>query len=164
MGAAVQDIHHGQGQGVGVGAAHIGVEGKVLMLGGSLGAGQRNTQNGVCAQAALVGGAVQGDEQPVDGGLLQNAFAHQRGGNFCVHIGNRLGNALTQIAAFVPVPQLTGFKLAGGSAGGRGGTADNAVFQRYLGLYGGISPGIQNLPACYVRNFHGDPLLIRYRF
>src|SRR5699024_11272603 len=66
--AAVEDVHHGHGQNLGVDTANVVVQGDAQALGSGLSAGQRSTQDGVSAQLGLVGGAVQLDEGLVDSG------------------------------------------------------------------------------------------------
>ena len=66
----VEDVHHGNGKHVGVGAAQILVEGKVCGLCGCLSDGQRNTQNCVSAEFALVVGAVQSNHGCINSTLI----------------------------------------------------------------------------------------------
>jgi hypothetical protein len=148
--AAVENVHHGHGQGLGVDAADIVVQGGAQALGSGLGAGQGGAKNGVGAQAGLVGGAVQGDEGLVNGGLVQHVHAHQALGNLGVHVLHGGEHALAQVAVLVAVPELTGLMHAGGSAGGHGGAAHGAVLQIDLHLHSGVAAGVQNLPAQYV--------------
>jgi len=99
----------------------------------------------------------------VDGHLVQYVHADKTLGDLGIHVLHRLLHALAQIAVLVPVPKLTGFIDAGGSAGGDGGTAHRAVLQIDLHLHGGIATGIQDLTAQYVDDlndlFHGVSLL-----
>jgi hypothetical protein len=93
----------------------------------------------VCDQTALVGRAVQ--------------FNHS------ADIFHRIGYTFTQISAGIAVTKLMGFVNAGGSTGGDGSPADDAVFQNHFNFYGGISSGIQNFSADNILNqlflFHG---------
>lgn len=76
MGATVQDILEGNGQDEGLlGSGKVGdvsVEGNTLLSGGSLGNGQRNTEDGVGTELALVGGTIELVQELVDLGLLLN--------------------------------------------------------------------------------------------
>ena len=65
--AAVQDVHHGDGQAVAVHAAEEAVEGHIQRSGSSAAGSDGNGQNGVCAQLGLVLGAVGVDHSLVDG-------------------------------------------------------------------------------------------------
>ena len=154
MGAAVENVHHGHGQSLGVDAADIVVEAGAQGLGGGLGAGQGRAQDGVGAQALLVGGAVQIDEGLVDGDLIQDVHAHQALGNLGIHVRDGLLHALAQVAALVAVAELAGLIDAGGSAGGNGRAAHDAVLQIDLHLNGGVAAAVQNLAAEHVDNFN----------
>ena len=147
VGAAVEDVHHGHGQGLGIGAADIAVQRHAKGVGRGLGAGQGDAQQGVGAQAGLVGGAVQLLEQAVDGHLVHGVQADEGFRDLAVDGGYGVFHALAQIAALVAVPQLAGLVNAGGSAGGHGGPAHSAVVQPDLRLHGGVAPAVQDLPA-----------------
>ena len=154
MGAAVEDVHHGHGQDLGVGAADIVVQGGAQGLGRRLGAGQGSAQNGVGAQLGLVGGAVQLDEGLVDGGLIQHIHAHQALGDVGVHVLHGGEHALAQVTALVAVAELAGLIDAGGGTGGHGGAADGAVLQVDLHLNGGIAAAVQDLAAQHVNDLN----------
>ena len=145
--AAIEDVHHGHGQHLGVDAANVVVEGAAQALSSGLGAGQGGAQDGVGAQVGLVGGAVQLDHGLIDGGLIQHVHAHQALGDLGVHVLHSVEDALAQVAALVAVPQLAGLIDAGGSAGGHSSAAHGAVFQIDLHLNGGIAAGVQDLTA-----------------
>ena len=161
---AIQNVHHGHGQGLGVHAAQIAVQGQAQALGGCLGAGQGSAQNGVGAQTALVGGTVQLDEELVDVGLVQHVQADEGFGDLFVHVLHGLLDTLAQVTALVAVPQLTGLIHAGGSTGGHSGPAHGAVVQIDLYLHGRVAAGVQDLPAQNVYDLdhllHDDTLLL----
>ena len=145
--AAVEDVHHGNRQLLGVNAADIVVQSHAQGLGSSLGASQGSAQNGVGAQTALVGGAVQLDHGLVDGDLVQNVHADQALSDLGVHVLHSVLNALAHVTALVAVTQLAGLIDTGGSAGGNGGTAHGAVLQVHLDLNGGVAAAVQDLTA-----------------
>ena len=151
--AAVQDVHHGHRQLLGVDAADIVVQSHAQGLGSSLGAGQGRAQNGVGAQAALVGGAVQLDHSLINGHLIQDVHADQALSDLGVHVLHGVLHALAQIAALVAVAELAGLIDAGGSAGGNSGTAHGAVLKIYLNLNSGIAAAVQDLTAQDVNDF-----------
>ena len=153
MRAAVEDVHHGHGQGFGVDAADIVVQAHAAGGGAGLGAGQGGAQDGVGAESGLVGGAVELDEQLVDRGLIQHVQADKRLGDLAVDVLDRLQHALAAVTALVAVAQLAGLVDAGGSAGGNGSAADGAVVQRDLDLNGGVAAGVQNLSGHHVNDF-----------
>lgn len=76
VGATVQDVLEGNGQDEGLlGSGKVGdvsVEGNTLLSGGSLGNGQRDTEDGVGTELALVGGTIELVQELVDLGLLLN--------------------------------------------------------------------------------------------
>ena len=164
--AAVEDVHHGHRQLLGVDAANVVVQGHAQILGSCLGAGQGGTKNGIGAQTLLVGGAVQVDQQLVDGYLIQHVGADQGLGDLGIHVLNSLQNALALVAALVAVTQLASLINAGGSAGGHGGTAHGAVLQIHLYLNGGIAAAVQDLAADDINDlyhlFHGDQAPFKY--
>ena len=61
--AAVEDVHHRHGQGIGADSAQIRVEGHVRGVGGGPGGGHGDAEDGVGAELALVGRAVQLDHR-----------------------------------------------------------------------------------------------------
>src|SRR5699024_8574171 len=152
-GAAVEDVHHGHGQLLGVDAANVVIQAGAQALGRGLGAGQRGAQDGVGAQAALVGGAVQVDEHLVDGHLVQHIGADQGLGDLGVRVLVGTLLAIAVVAALVAVPQFASLIDAGGGAGGDRGAAHGAVLQVDLHLYGGVAPAVQDLAAYYVYDF-----------
>lgn len=76
VGATVQDVLEGDGQDEGLlGSGKVGdvsVEGNTLLSGGSLGNGERNTEDGVGTELALVGGSIKLVQELVNLGLVLN--------------------------------------------------------------------------------------------
>ena len=151
--AAVEDVHHRHGQGLGIDAADIVVQAHAGSGSAGLGAGQGHAQDGVGAQTGLVGGAVELDEQLVDAGLIQHVQAQDGLGDLAVDILDRLLHALAAVTGLVAVAQLAGLMDTGGSAGGNGRAADGAVVQRDLDLDGGVAAGVQNLSGHHIYDF-----------
>ena len=151
--AAVQDVHHGNGQLLGVGAANVVVQGDAQGLSGSLGASHGCAQDGVGAQTGLVGGTVQLDHSLIDGDLIQNVHADQALSDLSIDILHGSLAALAQVAGLVAVTQLAGLVDAGGSAGGNGSAAHGTVFQINLDLDGGVAAAVQDLATQNVNNF-----------
>jgi hypothetical protein len=71
VGAAVEHVHHRHRQHVGVGAADVAVQRQAQLVGGGLGHGERHAEDGVGAEAGLVVGAVEVDQQLVDAALVE---------------------------------------------------------------------------------------------
>ena len=150
--AAVENVHHGNGQGLAVDAAQIAVQGHAQSLGSGPGHGHGHRQDGVGAQAGLVGGAVQIDHGLVDLGLVQGVHADDGVSDLGVDVGDRFGHGLAAVG-LAAVPQLAGLIDAGGSAGGHDGPAHDAVVQVDLRLHGGVAPGIENLTGMNIQDF-----------
>ena len=136
---AVDDVHHRHRQQVGVRAAHVAEQRKAGGFGGSLGDGQGHAEDGVGAQALLVGGAVQVDHRLVDQALLGGVEAEDRRGDLVLHVGHGLGDALAQVAGLVVVPQLARLEGAGGGTRRDSGPAGGAVLEGDLDLDGRVA-------------------------
>ena len=154
VGPAVEDVHHRHGEGLGIDAAQVSVQRQPQALAGGLGAGQGGPQNGVGPQAALVGGAVQLDEELVDVGLIQDVQADEGLGDVMVDILHGLGGTLAQVTGRVAIPELTGLILPGGGAGGHSGPTHGAVVQGDFHFHRGVAPGVQDFPAQNVNDFN----------
>ena len=148
--AAVQHVHHRHGQGVPVRAAQVLVQRQVRARGRGACDGKRRAQDGVCAQATLVGGAVRRDHRAVHGALVGSLHANQKLADLAVHVRDGIEHALAQVAVLVAVAQLNGLELAGRRTGGNDGAAKRPVLERYLHLDGRVCAGIQHLACVYV--------------
>jgi len=142
---AVDDVHEGHRERPGIRAADVPVERQVGRGGGRLGHGERDAQDGVGAQLALVGRAVQREERFVDGRLLEDAEAGQFRSNLFVHVGHGLEHAFAQVAALVAVAQFHGLVLARGSAAGHGRAAYDAFVRDDVHFQRGIAPAVEDL-------------------
>ncbi len=150
MHTAIEDVHHGGGQHVGIGAANVLVQRQLGRLGSGMGHSQRSAQNGVGAESALVVGAVGLDHHLVHQALILGLDAQQGLGNFAIHMGHRVERALAQIAILVAIAQLNGFESARGSARGHRRAAEGAVLQHNFHFDGGITAGIKNLAPVHI--------------
>ena len=113
----------GVGRMLAVDAAEIAVERNLEGLGHGAGAGHGDGQDGVGAELALVGGAIESDHGLVDEALVGGIHAFDFGGDDGFDIGNGLENALAHVVALVAVAQFDGLMLAGGSARRHDGAA-----------------------------------------
>ena len=150
MCAAVQDVHHGDGQAVAVYAAEEAVEGHVQRSGSSAAGSDGNGQNGVCAQLGFVLGAVGVDHSLVDGVDVGSIHADDGISDDSVDVLHSFGDALAQITALVAVAQLQRFELAGGCAGRCAAPGHGAVGEGDLSLNSGVAAGVQDLTALNV--------------
>ena len=127
--AAIDDVHHRHRQDPRRGAADIAVERQLVRGGRRLGDGERHAENGVGAEPALVGGAVERDHGLVDLDLGLGVHAAQGVENLAVDGLDRLAHALAEIALFIAVAQLDGLVGAGRGARRHAGAAARAVVQ-----------------------------------
>ena len=146
--AAIENVHHGNGQGLGVHAADVVIKALAGGFGCCACAGERYAEDGVCAEARLVGGSVYLDEHLVDAGLIEDVQADHGLGDLAVYVLNCLADALAAVTALVAVAQLACFVHAGGCAGGNGCTADGAVIEGDLDLDGRVAARVKDL-SCH---------------
>ena len=113
MRAAVHDVHEGNGQDLGVGAADIFIKGNAGGGGGGFGGGEGNAENGVCAEIRLGLGAVEFDHRAIHSGLVERIETDERRGDFALHVAHGFLNTFAAVALFVAVAELDGLVLAG---------------------------------------------------
>ena len=126
MGTAVDDVHHGYGEGVGVATTDVFVEGQAEVVGSGFGNSERNAEDSVGAEVGFGFGAVEGYHGFVDFNLVESGHSDESLGDGTVDVGNGFEDAFAHVAVFVAVAELEGFVYAGGSAGGHRGTAESA--------------------------------------
>ena len=106
----------------------------------------------------FVGRAVQFNQSPVNGCLIQCVCAEQSFGNFGIHVMYGVADALAEIPSGIPIPELAGFVNSRRSPGGNRGSSNGAVYQIDFHFDGGISSGVQNFPSMDLGNmFHKNP-------
>ena len=152
MGATVQDVHHGDGQNVRVRSTNVTVQGQHCGFGSSLRNGEGNTQDGVCAQLALVVSAVQIQHDLVDTALVFSILATDLGANYVYNGLDGILHALALVALLVVIATLHGFESAGRSSGWNRCTGRNPVLEKNVYLDGGIAARIQYLACAYVND------------
>ena len=152
MHTAVEDVHHGRGQQVGIDAAQILVQRQARRLGSGAGDGQRHAQDGVGTELGLVGGTVRGNQRGIDGALVEGVEAHDGVSALVVDMLDGLRNALAQVAALVAIAQLAGLKGAGRSTRRHHCTAKAAVLEHDLDLDGGIAAAVEHLATVDIQN------------
>ena len=136
MRAAVDDVHHRHRQDVGRDAADVAVERHAEALGRGLGDGEAGAEDGVGAEPALVGGAVELDQDAVDAGLVGGGEPGQGVADRAVDRLDRPAHALAAVAALVAVAQLDRLVRAGRGARGHRGAAHGAVLEQHVDLDG----------------------------
>ena len=137
--AAVEDIHHGARQSLGVYAADVVIKALTGDLCRCTGTSKGYAEDGVCAETGLVGSAVYLDEHFVDAGLVKDIQSYHCFGNLSVYVFNSLGDALAEVTVLVTVTQFAGLIHTGGCTGGDCCTAYGAVIKGDLNLNGGIA-------------------------
>jgi hypothetical protein len=121
-----------------------------------VGGGQRDAEEGVGAEPALVLGAVELDHAPVEGRLILTSMPTTAVAQLAADVADGLEHPLAAVAGLVPVAQLQGLPGAGGGAGGDRRAADGPVGGDHIGLDGGIAAGIQDLAGTDVDDLgHG---------
>ena len=106
-----------------IGAAEVAVQRHAEFLGGRLGDRERDAEDRVGAEAALVRRAVELDQRLVDAHLLGRVHARDGVEDLPLDVGHRLAHALAAVAGGIAVAQLDRLMRAGGGAGGDGGAA-----------------------------------------
>jgi hypothetical protein len=156
MRAAVDDVHHGNRQGVGHDAAQIAVERHPVGFGRGPRRRHGDPQNGVGAQFALVGGAVQFDDAPIEGRLVGCVHAEHLRGDVVHDVGHRGPHPFAAVAFGALVAQLE--SLAGPGRGPRGDRSPphGAAGKMHVHFDGRVSAGVEDLPGLDFDDFgHG---------
>jgi hypothetical protein len=104
MRAAVDDVHHGQGQHAGSDPSHVTPERQSDCVRRRLRTGEADAENGVSPKPALVVAAIDLTNKAVGCDLVESITAAQCLGDFAVHGCNRVQDALPTIPALVAVP------------------------------------------------------------
>ena len=147
MHAAIDDVHHRDRQEPRRGSADIAVERLLARGGRRLRGRERDAENGIGAEPALVGGAVEPDHDLVDLDLGLGIHAADRLEDFAIDGVDRLADPLAEIALLVAVAQLDRFMRTGRGAGGNRGAAQAAVLEHHVDLDGGIAAAVENFAA-----------------
>ena len=154
---AVDDVHHRHRHRVDarstVKVGDVCVQRHALGLGSGFGGGQGYGENGVSAKRGLVLGAVEFDHGAVESLLVKGVFTQQQVADRAIDVGYGLEHALAQVTALVAITQFQRFTRTGGSTGRRAGAADDTAFEDYIGFYGGVATGVENLTALDVDDF-----------
>ena len=142
---AVEDVHHRHRQPGRPRATEILVQRMPAGLGRSAGAGHRNAEDGVGAEAALVGCPVQGDHPGVDLGLEAGVHPGQAGSDRLLDRGNGAQDPFPAVAVRIAIAQLHRLATARGCPGRYTGAGPDPAGQIHLHLHGGVSARIEDL-------------------
>ena len=143
---AVDDVHHRHRQQVGVRPADVAVERQVGGVGGRVGHGQRDAEDRVGADLALVVGAVEVEHRLVHQPLLAGLVAHQLRTELVDHPQHGLADALAAVPA-VAVAQLDRLERPRGRARRDRGAALGSVVEDDLHLDRGVAAGVEDLAS-----------------
>ena len=89
VGAAVEHVHHRRRQHVGVGAADVAEQRQAPLVGRGVGDGEGHAEDGVGAEAGLVVGAVEIEQDLVDAALVGGLEAEEGVGDLAVDVCRR---------------------------------------------------------------------------
>ncbi len=129
---------------MGVRSADVTEQRQTGRLGSGLGHSQRNAQDRVGAELALIVGAVNGQHLVVDQPLLARVVAQQARLEVVHHGLHCLLHPLAQVSALVPVTALDRFEGASRGSGRDGCTTNSAVVQTDFDLDRGVATGVQD--------------------
>ena len=152
MHAAVENVHHGRRQHMGIRAANIAIQRQLARLSSGTCACERSAQNSVRTQVALVRGTVDIDHFGVDSALVASVHADNSFGNFLIHMGYGFLNALAKVAALIAVTQLNSLECARRCARRNDRAGERTVVEGNLDLNRGVAAGIENLSAVDVED------------
>ena len=152
MHAAVENVHHGRRQHMGIRTANVAIQRQLARLGSSTCASERSAQNGVRTQVALVRSTVDVNHFGVDSALVASVHADNGFGNFLIHMGDGLLNALAKVAALIAVTQFNSLECARRCARRNNRAGERTVVEGNLDLNRGVAAGIENLSAVDVED------------
>ncbi len=150
--AAVDDVRHGHRQNFGVGPAQVFEQRQIEFVGGGLGVGQRNGQDGVRAEFGFGFRAVQFQHRAVDQGLFGGIQTFQSGQDDVHDVFHGLAHPFAAVTFLVAVAQFDGLILTSAGAGGDRGAASHSTLQNHVDFHGGVAAGVENLTGDNILN------------
>src|SRR5207302_146003 len=117
---------------------------------------QRNTEDGIGAQFALVRSAIELEQKLIQGSLAARVEAVQLPGDDLVDIADGSEDAPSLVTAVVPVAQLQSFMGARAGAAGNGGATARALLQTHVDFQGRVAPAIEDFPRAVARDGFGS--------
>jgi len=129
VGAAVDYVHHRDGQDLGVRSPDVAEEGQTESFGGGFGRGQGDPEDGIGTQVAFVLGAVELPHNAVDYHLIGGVFPDDGIRNLFVDRFHSLGYAFSEVVRLVSIAQFNGFVFAGAGTAGDGGATAGTTFE-----------------------------------
>ena len=144
MHATVDDVHHRDGQHVGVRATDVPVQRDLELGRRRLRDRERHPEERVGAQARLRVGRVEVDQRRVDTALVERVHVEEHVADLAVHVAHRRRHALAAEPG-APVAQLDRFVLAGRGTRRDDGAAPGAGDEQHLDLDRRVATRIEDL-------------------
>ena len=137
--AAIEDVHHGNGEDARVGTTEVAVERESDRIGSGAGDGERDTEDGVGAEGLLVGRAISLDHDAIDGGLIESIKADHGFGENVVGGLDGAEDALATLTRLVAIAEFVGLMGTGASTAGYGGGTKCAPGEQNFDFQRGIA-------------------------
>ena len=150
--AAVEDVEHRHRQQPRRRSAEIAEEWHARRRRGSARVGQRDAEDGVRAETALVLGPVERDQLAIERRLISGGHAADLRLDLAVDVDDRVAHALAAVALAVAVAQLDRLVLAGARAGGDRSAPDAAVREMDVHFDRGIAARVEDLARVHLRD------------
>ena len=141
---AVQDVHHGNGKDVSVGAADVLVERELRLLRCGVSDSQGHTEDGVGTELGLVRSPVELDHGEVNSALLVGLETEDFLTDDIEHVLDGGQDALATVA-FAAVTQFDSLEGTRRGTGGDDGATCRSGVEDHLDLNGGIAAGVEDL-------------------
>jgi hypothetical protein len=132
-----------------VAASDLTIERHTRLRRRSLRARERDAEDRIRAETALVRRAVEFDQPPVERLLVGCVEADDRYGDLAVDVRHSPRDGLAAVRA-TTIAQLDGLVGAGRGSGGDGGAADSAGLDPHVDLDGWIAPRVEDLASVNV--------------
>src|SRR5208337_1832144 len=149
MSAAIEDVHHGDGEKIagsirGV-AGEIFVERLFERNGSGASGGHGYRKDGVGTEPGFGGRAIEGDQIVVESALVGGVGTGDRFGDLGIYVGDGFEDALAKVLGLIAIAEFEGLVFAGGRARGNNGTAEGAGLKKDVGLDGRIAARVKDL-------------------
>ena len=152
MSTTVHDVHVWHWQDVTIGAADVAVEWFVSRLSRSIECCEGNTEDGVCAELALVWSAVEIDHGLIESTLIGSIHADDGWSNHIVDCLDGVKNTLATVNRLIAIATFPSFCLTGGSTRWNEALALSTIVGVKNDLDGWVTAGIENLTCVHAFN------------
>ena len=142
--SAIQDIHHGYGQGICIDTTDVTEQWLPGILCTGFGTCQRHTEDGIGTKVPLVLRTIQLNHFGINLVLVSDKHAADFLVDYLIYILNRFQYTLSQVAAFVPVTKFYSLMNTRGCSGRNNCPANNSTFGINFYFNGWIASGIKD--------------------